>query len=52
MPGRFSLYIFEWRRINVFATVFDTTIEENYEFIKDIYRNEPFRIVRLCTWVV
>lgn len=45
MPGRFSLYMDLTVRENLefFATVFDTTIEENYDYIRDIYRPlEPF----------
>jgi ABC-2 type transport system ATP-binding protein len=46
MPGRFSLYqdLTVEENLNFFATVFHTTIEENYELVKDIYRQiEPFR---------
>ena len=45
MPGKFSLYQDMSVRENLefFASVFGTTIEENYELIKDIYcRLEPF----------
>ncbi|MGC3944283.1 MAG: ABC transporter ATP-binding protein [Chryseolinea sp.] len=39
MPGKFSLYqdLTVNENLNFFATVFGTTIEENYELIKDIY---------------
>ena len=46
MPGRFSLYqdLTVEENLNFFATVFNTTIEENYHLIKDIYiQIEPFK---------
>ncbi|MCF6240133.1 MAG: ABC transporter ATP-binding protein [Bacteroidales bacterium] len=46
MPGRFSLYqdLSVEENLNFFATVFGTTIEENYDLIKDIYKQiEPFK---------
>jgi len=46
MPGRFSLYpdLSVEENLNFFATVFNTTIEENYELIKEIYvQLEPFK---------
>ncbi|GAA4793362.1 hypothetical protein GCM10023231_22040 [Olivibacter ginsenosidimutans] len=46
MPGKFSLYqdLTVWENLNFFATVFDTTIEKNYNLIKDIYEQiKPFR---------
>jgi ABC-type multidrug transport system ATPase subunit len=49
MPGRFSLYqdLTVEENLSFFATVFQTTIEENYHLIRDIYRQiEPFRTRR------
>lgn len=46
MPGRFSLYqdLSVEENLKIFATVFKTTIEENYHLIKDIYQQiEPFK---------
>jgi ABC-type multidrug transport system ATPase subunit len=46
MPGRFSLYqdLTVEENLEFFATVFGTTIAENYELIKDIYiQIEPFK---------
>ena len=46
MPGRFSLYqdLTVEENLNFFATVFHTSIEENYDLVRDIYRQiEPFR---------
>lgn len=46
MPGRFSLYqdLSIEENLEFFATVFETTIEENYNLIKDIYvQLEPFK---------
>lgn len=46
MPGRFSLYpdLTIEENLNFFATVFNTTVEENYHLIKDIYvQIEPFK---------
>jgi ABC-type multidrug transport system ATPase subunit len=39
MPGKFSLYpdLTVAENLNFFATIFNTTIEENYHLIKDIY---------------
>lgn len=45
MPGRFSLYqdLTVQENLSFFATVFSTTIEKNYELIKDIYEQiKPF----------
>ena len=49
MPGRFSLYpdLTVEENLKFFATVFGTTIEENYYLIKDIYQQiEPFKTRR------
>jgi ABC-2 type transport system ATP-binding protein len=46
MPERFSLYqdLSVKENLNFFATVFGTTVEENYNLIRDIYiRIEPFK---------
>ena len=46
MPGRFSLYqdLSVEENLNFYATVFGTTVKENYELISDIYSHiEPFR---------
>lgn len=46
MPGRFSLYqdLSIEENLNFFATVFNTTVTENYDLIKDIYvQIEPFK---------
>ena len=49
MPGKFSLYqdLTVEENLKFFATIFGTTIEENYELIKDIYiQIEPFKTRR------
>ncbi|MGA3013988.1 MAG: ABC transporter ATP-binding protein [Bacteroidales bacterium] len=46
MPGRFSLYmdLSVEENLSFYATIFGTTIEQNYNLIKDIYRQiEPFK---------
>src|SRR3954468_17092649 len=46
MPGRFSLYqdLTIEENLEFFATIFNTTIQENYDLIKDIYSQiEPFK---------
>ncbi|MEO0898577.1 MAG: ABC transporter ATP-binding protein [Bacteroidota bacterium] len=46
MPGKFSLYqdLSVEENLNFFATIFGTTIQENYHLIEDIYvQIEPFR---------
>jgi ABC-2 type transport system ATP-binding protein len=46
MPGRFSLYqdLSVEENLQFFASVFGTTIKENYDLIKDIYQQiEPFK---------
>lgn len=45
MPGRFSLYqdLTVRENIEFFAAVFNTTVEENYHLVKDIYSHiEPY----------
>jgi ABC-2 type transport system ATP-binding protein len=49
MPGRFSLYqdLTVEENLEFFATVFNTTVEENYDLIQDIYvQIEPFKTRR------
>jgi ABC-type multidrug transport system ATPase subunit len=46
MPGRFSLYhdLSVEENLNFFATIFNTSIHENYDLIKNIYiQIEPFK---------
>lgn len=46
MPGRFSLYqdLSVEENLSFFATLFGTTIKENYDLVKDIYvQIEPFK---------
>lgn len=46
MPGRFSLYqdLSVEENLNFFASIFNTTIEDNYHLVKDIYQQiEPFK---------
>lgn len=49
MPGRFSLYqdLTVEENLEFFATVFETTIQENYDLVADIYKQlEPFKTRR------
>ncbi len=46
MPGRFSLYqdLTVEENLNFYATIFGTSIQENYDLIQDIYvQIEPFK---------
>ena len=46
MPGRFSLYqdLTVQENLDFFATIFNTSIDENYDLVKEIYSQiEPFK---------
>lgn len=46
MPGRFSLYhdLSVEENLNFYASIFNTTLKENYHLIKDVYEQiEPFK---------
>jgi ABC-2 type transport system ATP-binding protein len=46
MPGKFSLYqdLSVQENLEFFATIFNTSIQENYELVKEIYQQiEPFK---------
>lgn len=46
MPGRFSLYLdlTVEENLNFYASIFNTSLKENYDLIKDIYEQiEPFK---------
>ncbi|NOZ34936.1 MAG: ABC transporter ATP-binding protein [Chlorobi bacterium] len=46
MPGRFSLYedLSVEENLNFFASIFNTTVAQNYDLIKDVYSYiEPFK---------
>ncbi len=46
MPGKFSLYqdLTVEENMNFFATIFGTTVSENYDLVKEIYQQiEPFK---------
>ena len=49
MPGKFSLYqdLSVQENLEFFAAIFNTSIEENYDLVKDIYQQlEPFKTRR------
>lgn len=49
MPGKFSLYqdLSVEENLNFFATIFNTSVKENYNLIRDIYvQIEPFKTRR------
>ena len=46
MPGRFSLYfdLTVEENLNFYASIFKTSVEENYHLIKDVYQQiEPYK---------
>lgn len=46
MPGRFSLYhdLSVEENLNFYASIFNTTLKENYDLIKDVYEQiEPYK---------
>ena len=50
MPGKFSLYqdLTVEENLEFFASIFKTSIEENYDLVKDIYvQIEPFKNIKL-----
>jgi ABC-type multidrug transport system ATPase subunit len=55
MPGKFSLYqdLTIAENLTFFATIFGTTLEENYDAIKEIYvQIEPFKDRRAAPFLV
>jgi ABC-type multidrug transport system ATPase subunit len=55
MPGKFSLYqdLTIAENLTFFATIFGTTLEENYDAIKEIYvQIEPLKIEEQALFLV
>jgi ABC-type multidrug transport system ATPase subunit len=55
MPGKFSLYqdLTIAENLTFFATIFGTTLEENYDAIKEIYvQIEPLKIEEQAPFLV
>jgi ABC-type multidrug transport system ATPase subunit len=54
MPGKFSLYQdLTIENLTFFATIFGTTLEENYDAIKEIYvQIEPLKIEEQALFLV
>ena len=54
MPGRFSLYqdLSVEENLEFFATVFHTTVQENYDLIKDIYQQIELEAIQCDFYII